>query len=678
MAYEQRIIVLACLAAVATATGCNNNDGGRGPGGSCESILAGDLVITEIMANPAGSPDTGNEWFEIFNATETAISLNGGALVYSKPDGDGQKQHEVDGLLIEAGAYAVVGGAVNDPDLLPGHVNYGYARDLGDFRQSDGRLVIACGDTIIDDALYVASAEGSSRIYTGERTPDATAADDLNFWCDSTTSFGTEQFATPGAANDVCEGVGSPTECVGDNGETRAVVPPTAGGVVISEIMPNPDASQDDTGEWFEIYFTQDADLNGLSLAKGDDEPILILDTECHHFTAGSYAVVARSVDSALNGGLPQVDGVFGFSLKNTDGDLRIGYGDETLDEVRWGSTGAGEATQVDVDFLTASGNDDLTVFCDATESYGDGDLGTPGSDNGQCEIPAPAGQCFDDSGSPRPIVTPSVGDLLITEFHANPDVVDDGDGEWFEVRANATVDLNGLEIRRAEDDDAEPLVAGDCISLQAGEYAVIAHEREPATNGGLPQVDGLFDDALLNSNGRLALETEGTILDAITWSSSEGGASMQLAPGLTDPEDNDDETNWCPSSAPYGDGDFGSPGTDNPACGGVSNGMCTDGGNERDIAAPSMGDLVITEVMPDPSAVGDSDGEWFEVKNTSGAAVDLNGLQMGFNDDNSAAELPGDGECITVDAGAYAVLAGNAEMAQRRSSGRHDRDGVL
>ena len=43
-------------------------------------------------------------------------------------------------------------------------------------------------------------------------------------------------------------------------------------------------------------------------------------------------------------------------------------------------------------------------------------------------------------------------------------------------------------------------------------------------------------------------------------------------------------------------------------------------------VVAAAPGDLVISEVMQNPSAVGDSAGEWFEITNVSAEAVDLNG----------------------------------------------------
>ncbi|MCB9742102.1 MAG: lamin tail domain-containing protein [Alphaproteobacteria bacterium] len=49
-------------------------------------------------------------------------------------------------------------------------------------------------------------------------------------------------------------------------------------------------------------------------------------------------------------------------------------------------------------------------------------------------------------------------------------------------------------------------------------------------------------------------------------------------------------------------------------------------------------GDLVITEFMQNPSAVGDSEGEWFEIYNASGGAVDLDGLYV--TDDPSSSSF--------------------------------------
>src|SRR5262249_58315153 len=72
-----------------------------------------------------------------------------------------------------------------------------------------------------------------------------------------------------------------------------------------------------------------------------------------------------------------------------------------------------------------------------------------------------------------------------------------------------------------------------------------------------------------------------------------------------------------------------GARGGANPPCPPVvPDGMCLDGNVLRATIPPKRGDLVIDEVMPNPSAVADTDGEWFEVAVQSD--VDINGLQIG------------------------------------------------
>lgn len=42
----------------------------------CDEFLPGDIVITEVHANPDGSDGDG-EYVELFNASETALELEG-------------------------------------------------------------------------------------------------------------------------------------------------------------------------------------------------------------------------------------------------------------------------------------------------------------------------------------------------------------------------------------------------------------------------------------------------------------------------------------------------------------------------------------------------------------------------------------------------------------------------
>ena len=73
-----------------------------------------------------------------------------------------------------------------------------------------------------------------------------------------------------------------------------------------------------------------------------------------------------------------------------------------------------------------------------------------------------------------------------------------------------------------------------------------------------------------------------------------------------------------------------------------------------------SVGDLVITEVMRNPKAVTDGNGEWFEVLNQSGGTVDLDGLYV-YDDGSNAFTVSG---ALFVADGAYVVFGNNGTSA--------------
>jgi Lamin Tail Domain len=83
------------------------------------------------------------------------------------------------------------------------------------------------------------------------------------------------------------------------------------------------------------------------------------------------------------------------------------------------------------------------------------------------------------------------------------------------------------------------------------------------------------------------------------------------------------------------GGGSDGGSGDGGGVDGGSSDGGANDGGSgdggdpEPDRRAPRVGDLLITELMIDPSAVEDRAGEWFELQNSSDAILDLSGLRV-------------------------------------------------
>lgn len=70
--------------------------------------------------------------------------------------------------------------------------------------------------------------------------------------------------------------------------------------------------------------------------------------------------------------------------------------------------------------------------------------------------------------------------------------------------------------------------------------------------------------------------------------------------------------------------------------------------------------DVIITEIMQNPNAVLDSDGEWFEIYNNGSTDVDINGWIVKDNDSDSI--VINNGGPLTVNPGNFAVLSNNAD----------------
>jgi hypothetical protein len=234
-------------------------------------LVAGDLVLSEVMANPAGD-DAGGEWFEIYNASTSVLDLSGVTLAVSKVDGADEKLHVMTELVAQPGDYLVVGDVLTD--LKPAWVDYGYGNDLGTLVNGGGLISIQCDGDSIDDLEYPeADAEGGvSTILDGNIVPDQLANDEASNLCSSTAAFAdaSSVIGSPGEANEACNVV-VPGTCLED-GTARAVVSPAPGDLVISEVMADPSGAV--TGkEWFEVYVASAVDLNGVVAGLAGGSP---------------------------------------------------------------------------------------------------------------------------------------------------------------------------------------------------------------------------------------------------------------------------------------------------------------------------------------------------------------------------------------------------------------------
>lgn len=578
----RRLAALACP--LALAVGCSGDDGpataSETDGGTdtdsaappCVAELApGALVITEIMANPTG-PDAELEWIELHNPGDQTISLDGVRLVASKVNGDSPDEHSITGLELAPGDYVTLGNLL-DPEKFV-FVDYAYGDALGDLINSAGVVRVMCGDVEVDAVVYESEKDGASYTFNGALAPDATANDDSGEWCRATSlieNFQTGDLGTPGEPNGYCP---PPAGQCYEGATLRPIAAPGYGDLVISEFMANPEGA--DAGqEWLELQVLNPVDLNELELGKTSDveQTFFTVDDvdptaapgeqfQCVAAAKDATLLLAQGDDPELNGGLPAPDLLLksSFTLNNSDSGLFIGHAGQLVDEIAYTTTTEGVATALSPEAMDADKNDDAdpdpadeaSAWCLATAPYGGAGAGSPGERNPKC------GQCLDAQSQalrdPRP---PQPGELVITEFMANPAGTDSGN-EWFEVYVAVDTDLAGLEVgKQLGSLSALENPDGTCMAAKAGTYLLFG--QTPGDG-----VDHVFDFALSNSGeNALYLQARAGIVDEVHYAASQGedeAASLGESPPDAASNDDADAPPWCPVPG-------GTPGAANPAC---------------------------------------------------------------------------------------------------------------
>lgn len=156
--------------------------------------------------------------------------------------------------------------------------------------------------------------------------------------------------------------------------------------------------------------------------------------------------------------------------------------------------------------------------------------------------------------------------DVIISELMKNPEALPDADGEWLELynAGNEAFDLGGCTLAR----DDQTLNIEGTLEIQPGAYLTFSNGDTP---GFTPDV--LYSGLTLPNSGAfvLRLACAGTLLDEVSVDPAvppqRAGRSLSLSGDAMNEAANDDPSRWCESSTSY-NGDFGTPGGDNLACG--------------------------------------------------------------------------------------------------------------
>jgi cysteine-rich repeat protein len=164
----------------------------------------GELVITEIASNPSVVVDSAGEWFELFNASDAPLQLQG--LVVSD---DGADQFQVmEDFIIDPGAFLVFGKS--DDDEINGNVSVDYVYQRFFLSNGSDEVVLSLNGVELDRVAYdngvtFPDPSGASMQFDGRLDPSEADNASGDSWCVSVGDLGFElEPGTPGRVNTVC------------------------------------------------------------------------------------------------------------------------------------------------------------------------------------------------------------------------------------------------------------------------------------------------------------------------------------------------------------------------------------------------------------------------------------------------------------------------------------------
>ena len=173
----------------------------QGGGGGGPAV--GDLVITEVLQNPAAVSDSAGEWFELTNTSAQPISLDGWVI------GDDDFDSHVITGPVEVGANASLVLGINADMVTNGNVAVAYQYTGVFLSNGADELVLTNPEGVVFDRiawdggpLWPDPNGASMQLDRGLTTVGDNDAG--SSWCTSTDPFGDGDRGTPGATNLEC------------------------------------------------------------------------------------------------------------------------------------------------------------------------------------------------------------------------------------------------------------------------------------------------------------------------------------------------------------------------------------------------------------------------------------------------------------------------------------------
>ena len=165
---------------------------------------------------------------------------------------------------------------------------------------------------------------------------------------------------------------------------TCAIDNPLPGAVVITEVMADPLGTNNEDGEWFEVrnLSSDYLFLNDCTLSNDATQHLITAEVP---IAPNETVVFVRDEAQASNDRISPYFLYADISLDNTADSLAISCDSSVVDAMSFSGFTEGAARQLSADSLDATANDDLSNWCDATNTLISGNLGTPRNPNRIC-----------------------------------------------------------------------------------------------------------------------------------------------------------------------------------------------------------------------------------------------------------------------------------------------------
>ncbi|HEV8336704.1 MAG TPA: lamin tail domain-containing protein [Candidatus Polarisedimenticolia bacterium] len=335
---------------------------------------AQETAVRQVVANEIAWMGTlasaNDEWIELFNNTAGPVNLNGWTLASA----DGTPTIALSGT-IPVGGYFLL--ERTDDNTVPGiaadQIYTGALENAGEI------LSLRDGAGALQDRVDAWYAGNSSTRQTMQRVDPTQPGDQAANWTNGPVE-GTP--TNSGASGGGCDAPTRTVSCQpGPPFQFRA-----GGPVVINEVMINPAAVGDASGEYVELYNSGAAavDLQGWTLRDDDFDAYVIPLGAPVPIQPGAFLVIAAQGDPALNGGFTADLVWSNFNLSNS-GDEVVLIDPANVEQDRLVYAGSPFTDSFGASLERVSPRlptSDALTWATAHAGFGLGDFGTPGSVN--------------------------------------------------------------------------------------------------------------------------------------------------------------------------------------------------------------------------------------------------------------------------------------------------------